>query len=97
MDALVALGDHRADAEQIRPLGRPVAGRAGAVFLSGQHDQRRAVLFVFHRRVVNRHLLVRWAGSVVTPPSVPGQSRFLMRMLANVPRVITRSLPRRLP
>ena len=33
----------------------------------------------------------------VTPPSVPGTIRFLMRTLANVPRVITRSLPRREP
>ena len=33
----------------------------------------------------------------VTPPSTPGTMRFLMRTLANVPRVITRSLPRRDP
>ena len=36
-------------------------------------------------------------GVGVTPPSVPGTSRLRMRMLANVPRVITRSLPRRAP
>ena len=33
----------------------------------------------------------------VMPPSVPGTSRFFSRMLANVPRTITRSLPRREP
>ena len=32
---------------------------------------------------------------MVTPPSVPGTIRFLIRTLANVPRVMTRSLPRR--
>ena len=34
---------------------------------------------------------------VVTPPSSPPSMRFLMRTLANVPRVMTRSLPRRDP
>src|SRR2546430_7515924 len=33
----------------------------------------------------------------VTPPSVPGTIRFLIRTLANVPRVMTRSFPRREP
>src|SRR5438876_615463 len=33
---------------------------------------------------------------LVTPPSVPGTIKFLMRTLAKVPRVITKSLPRRL-
>ena len=33
----------------------------------------------------------------VTPPSTPGTIRFLIRTLAKVPRVITRSLPRREP
>ena len=35
--------------------------------------------------------------SVVHPPSVPGASWLRTRMLANVPRVMTRSLPRREP
>ena len=35
--------------------------------------------------------------SVVYPPSVPGASWFFTRMFANVPRVMTRSLPRRDP
>ena len=33
----------------------------------------------------------------VTPPSTPGTIWFLRRMLAKVPRTITRSLPRREP
>ncbi len=38
-----------------------------------------------------------WPATFVTPPSTPGTIRFLMRTFANVPRVITRSLPRREP
>ena len=36
----------------------------------------------------------RWR---VTPPSVPGASRFRSRTFANVPRTITSWLPRRAP
>ena len=43
VDALEALDDHGADAEQSRALGRPVARRAGAVFLAGEDHQRHAV------------------------------------------------------
>jgi hypothetical protein len=43
VDALEALDDHRAHAEQVGALGRPVAARAGAVFLAGDDHQRRAV------------------------------------------------------
>ena len=39
VDALEALGDDRLDAQQARPLGRPVAAGAGAVFLAGQDDR----------------------------------------------------------
>src|SRR3546814_20919593 len=60
-DALEALGDHGLDAQQDRALGRPVARRAGAVFLAGQDHQRRAVGLVLHRRVVDRQL---FAGAV---------------------------------
>ena len=42
VDALVALGDHRAHAQQQRALGRPVARGAGAVLLAREHDQRHA-------------------------------------------------------
>ena len=44
VDALVALGDHGPDAEQRRPLRRPVARRAGAVLLAGEDDQRHALV-----------------------------------------------------
>ena len=60
MDALEGLRDHGADAEQDRALGRPVARRAGAVFLAGEYHQRHVVGLVAHGRVVDRHaLLVR--------------------------------------
>ena len=57
VDPLVALGDHRADAEQPGALRRPVAARARAVLLAREHDQRDRLLGVAHRRVVDRHLL----------------------------------------
>ncbi len=56
MDALEALGDHRADAEQLGALRRPVARGAVAVFCAGEDDERHLLLGVFHRRVVDRHL-----------------------------------------
>jgi hypothetical protein len=42
VDPLVALGDHRLHAEQVRALGGPVARRAGSVLLAGEHDQGHA-------------------------------------------------------
>src|SRR6516162_7501274 len=39
MDALKRLRDHRPDAEQHRTLGRPIARRAGAVFLAGEYHE----------------------------------------------------------
>ena len=57
MDALEALRDHGADAEQTRALRRPVARGAGAVFLAGEHHERHLLLLVLHRGVVDRHLL----------------------------------------
>ncbi len=57
VDALVALGDDGAHAEQARALGGPVARRARAVLLAGDHDRRHAVGEVAHRRVVDAHLL----------------------------------------
>ena len=60
-------------------------------------------------RVVDEHLLTVLAlvsllapglpspRQLVNPPSTPGTMRFLMRTLAKVPRVMTRSLPRREP
>ncbi len=57
MDALVRLGDHGADAEQRRALGRPVTRRARAVLLAGEDDQRHLGGGVLLRRVVDRQLL----------------------------------------
>ncbi len=54
MDALEALGDDGADAEQARAFGGPVAGAAGAVFLAGKHDERDGRFLKFHGGVVNR-------------------------------------------
>src|SRR5690606_4718026 len=39
VDALVAPGDDRLDAQQVRALGGPVAARAHAVVVTGQHDR----------------------------------------------------------
>ena len=59
VDALEALGDHGAHAEQVRALGRPVARRAGAVFLAGENDERNALVLVAHGGVVDEHPLAR--------------------------------------
>src|SRR3954447_19513278 len=55
VDALEALGDHRPDAEQRRALRRPVTRRARAIFLAGEHHERRVLLDVGPRGVVDRH------------------------------------------
>ena len=57
MNALERFGDDRAHAEQAGALGRPVARRARAVFLSAQHDQRNVLLRVVLRGVVDERLL----------------------------------------
>src|SRR5207253_8474032 len=49
VDALVALGDHRADAQQRGALGRPVARAAHPVILASYPDQRHAFGLVCHR------------------------------------------------
>src|SRR6266536_3627470 len=46
MDPLVRLRDHRADAEQVRALRRPVARRARSVLLARDHEQGRALVDV---------------------------------------------------
>src|SRR5690606_14094197 len=47
VNALVALCDYRANTEQQGAFRSPVAGRASAVFLAGDHHQRRAFRLVF--------------------------------------------------
>ena len=57
VDPLVRLRDHRAHAEQVRPLRRPVARRARAVLLAGEHDRRHAFGAVAARDVEDRAFL----------------------------------------
>ena len=57
VNALEAFRQYRFDPQQVGTFGGPVAARAGAVFLAGDHHQRRAFLLVAHRRVVDRQLL----------------------------------------
>ena len=57
MNALEAFGDHRAHAQQLWPLGRPIARTAAAVLLAGQNHQRHAALGVLLAGVEDRHLL----------------------------------------
>ena len=98
VDALEALRDDGLHAEQAVPFAAQSRELAGAVFLAG--EDRRAgcrALWYLIGGIVDRHHARRRAGSLVTPPSTPGTIRFLMRTLAKVPRVMTRSLPRREP
>ena len=57
MDPLEALGDDEADAQQRRPLGRPVARRARAVLATGEDAEGRAFGRVAHRDVVDESLV----------------------------------------
>ena len=57
VDALVALGDDGADAEQQRALRRPVARRAGAVLLAHERDERDALGAIALGRVEDRDRL----------------------------------------
>jgi len=53
----IALGQHGADAEQRRALGRPVARRATAVLAPCDHEQWRVLALIADRRVVDEHLV----------------------------------------
>jgi len=57
VDALEALGDDGFDSEEAGAFGGPVATGAGAVFLSGEDDERGAGGLVFHAGIVDAHLL----------------------------------------
>src|SRR5579859_4028 len=60
VDTLEALRDDRADAEQQRAFGRPVAGTAAAVLLPGDPDQWHPLGLVLHRGVEDPlHLALR--------------------------------------
>src|ERR1035438_6295836 len=56
VNSLVALDEHGLHTEQLRPLGRPVAARSGAVLLAGDDHERRALGLVGHGGVEDRHL-----------------------------------------
>jgi len=60
--AFEALGDDGFDSEEAGAFGGPVATGAGAVFLSGEDDERGAGGLVCHAGVVDAHLL---AGGLV--------------------------------
>jgi len=47
--------NRRADAEQFRTLGGPVATRTAAVLFATENDERSALVGVSHRRVEDRH------------------------------------------
>src|SRR6266851_8623992 len=51
VNALERLGDDRADAEQRRAFGGPVARGTGAVFAAGEDHERHLFLLVAHRRI----------------------------------------------
>ena len=55
VNSFVTLGDDRFYALHKRAFRRPVAGRAGAVFLAGKNAQRYAGFFIFHRGIEKRH------------------------------------------
>ena len=58
MNALEALGERRADAQERRALRRPVARRPAAVHLAGHHHERHARSLVVHGRIEQRPHLV---------------------------------------
>ncbi len=56
MDTLKALRDHGLDAQQVCPLGCPVAGGACAILLTAEDHQWSALGLIGHRGVIDRHL-----------------------------------------
>src|SRR6267154_5533799 len=57
MNPLVTFRNHFAYTQQLRAFGRPIARRSRPVFFARQNDQRHPSLAVFHRSIVNTHLL----------------------------------------
>jgi hypothetical protein len=57
VDALEALGDHGADAEQVVPFAAQSRDEPVPYSLPGEDHERHAVLLVAHGGVVDRHLL----------------------------------------
>jgi hypothetical protein len=61
VDALVALRDDRADAEEAAFPSRPVARAARSILVAGEDDERHAFRLVAHRGVEDGHPLSRGA------------------------------------
>ena len=78
MDALEALGERGADAEQRRALRRPVARGAAAVHLAGHHHQGRARGLVAHGRVEQRRHLAR--GEVARPAALLSLGQLVLQL-----------------
>src|SRR5215211_3075773 len=72
VDPLVGLRDDGAHAEQVRPLGRPVARRARPVLLAGEDDQWHVLREVALRGVEDRRLLAR--GKVHRPGALAARN-----------------------
>ena len=96
MDPLVAFRDHGADAEEDRALGRPVARACPSRTPFPRSPAGGPSRGVFLRRLVDGKLLARWEVACESAFH-PRTSLLRMRMLANVPRIITSWLPRRDP
>ncbi|MNN75823.1 hypothetical protein D3C81_1921510 [compost metagenome] len=60
VDAFKAFCQHRLDPQQIGALGGPVTAGPCAVFLAGDHHQRRTLGLVLHGGIVDRQLFARW-------------------------------------
>ena len=78
MDALEALGDGHAHAQQHGALGRPVAGRARAVHLARQHRCRGACRAVMLSRIVQRCDLAR--GEVAGPAALAAVGQLVRQL-----------------
>ena len=77
----------------------PVTGRTCTVSPAAEDHGWCALSNVFHRCVVNRHLFATWLEQSPPPstrePSASQDHQFLIRTLANVPRIMISWLPTR--
>ncbi len=89
VDALVALGDDRLDAQQRGPLAAQSRELPEPYSLPAITTSGIAFMLVLHRGVEDAHLLAARVGGGSTAPSTPGTIWFRNRMLAKVPRIIT--------
>ncbi len=98
MDALVALGEDGAHAEELRPFAAQSRDEPEPYSLPAMTKSGTPSGDVLHRRRRRSTSSARRsAGDASTPPSVPGASWLRRRTFANVPRTMTSWLPRREP